>query len=328
MPRKRAATHQAHARHVPAPDPSPSPATTGINHYWTYEEEPLPGIGKAMVNVGNGNLLVQVDDVDVPERGIDLAFRRTYNSQSQHDSNGTDGATPSVFGNGWTNTFDAHLAYNATSSVISVYDIDGARYDYTNNGSGGWTPPAGQYAQLTSDGACGFYWTKKTGTAYYFEAPNQPSTCGTQIPAGLSGRIMAIQGRNINNTLTFTYSWANGDDTNPENLTQIVVAHRDGQSLTLTFGLLNGTGPDELVSITRPDGAVISYEYDASGDLTEVDRPGNNTTTAPNCTPSPNRNPLCIPETYTYNGGYLIATANSPRVYLEPAEQRWHGARG
>ncbi|MHB8703227.1 MAG: DUF6531 domain-containing protein [Candidatus Tyrphobacter sp.] len=301
----------------PTTTPSPSglsPSTTGINHYWTYEEEPLPGIGKAMVNVGNGNLLVQVDDLDIPERGIDLAFQRTYNSQSKHDASNTDGSTPSVFGNGWTNTFDAHLAYNATYNIISVYDIDGARYDFCANGQGQWnactSAGANNYTALTSDSACGYYWTKKTGTAYYFEAPNQPSTCGTQIPAGLSGRILAIQGRNVNNSLTFTYSWMNGDASNPDNLTQIVAAHSDGQSVTLTFGLLNGTGPDELQSISRPDGSTISYEYDSTGDLTEVDRPGNATTSVQTCSST---NTACIPETYTYNAGYLIASANSPR---------------
>ncbi|MHB8432954.1 MAG: DUF6531 domain-containing protein [Candidatus Tyrphobacter sp.] len=310
---------------TPTPQPTPglSPSTTGINHYWTYDEDPLPGIGKAMVNVGNGNLLVQVDDLDVPERGIDLAFRRTYNSQSQHDSTGTDGSTPSIFGNGWTNTFDAHLAYNATYNIISVYDIDGARYDLCANGQGQWnsctSAGANNYTTLTSDGACGYYWTKKTGTAYYFEAPNQPSTCGTQIPAGLSGRILAIQGRNINNSLTFAYSWVNGDASSPENLTQIVVAHSDGQSVTLTFGLLNGTGPDELQSISRPDGSTISYEYDSSGDLVEVDRPGNATTSVQTCSST---NTACIPETYTYNAGYLIASANSPRYTVS---QRAHG---
>jgi len=302
----------------PTSTPTPNglaPSTTGINHYWTYEEEPLPGMGRAMVNVGDGNLLMQVDDLDVPGRGIDLAFRRTYNSQSQHDASGTDGSTPSVFGNGWTNTFDAHLAYNTTYNVISVYDIDGARYDFCANGGGGWqsctSAGANSYTTLTSDGSCGYYWTKKNGTAYYFEAPNSPPGCA--IPAGLAGRLLAIQGRNINNSLTFTYSWVNGDATNPQNLTQIVVAHSDGQSLTLTFALLNGTGPDELQSISRPDGSLISYQYDSSGNLTEVDRPGNATTSTPNCVPNPNWNPLCIPETYTYAAEYLIASANSPR---------------
>ena len=90
-----------------------------------------------MVNVANGNLLVQSDDIDMPERGIDLAFRRTYNSQSSHDAGNSDGSTQSVFGNGWTSTFDAHIKFTAglnascpTAQGISVYDIDGARYDY------------------------------------------------------------------------------------------------------------------------------------------------------------------------------------------------------
>lgn len=82
---------------------------TGINPWWTYEEGGIPGVGKWMVNVATGNLIVQEDDVDVPERGIDLAFRMTYNSMSTHDSANTDGSVPSNYGNGWTNTFDAHL---------------------------------------------------------------------------------------------------------------------------------------------------------------------------------------------------------------------------
>ena len=35
-----------------------------------------------MVNVGTGNLVLQDDDMSVPHKGIALAFRRTYNSQS------------------------------------------------------------------------------------------------------------------------------------------------------------------------------------------------------------------------------------------------------
>ncbi|MDQ2664317.1 MAG: DUF6531 domain-containing protein, partial [Candidatus Eremiobacteraeota bacterium] len=80
-----------------------SPNRTGINHWWTYEESAIPGIGKSMVNVANGNLIVQSDDVDIPERGIDLAFRRTYNSLSTRNWNASgasdDGSlTPGTYG--------------------------------------------------------------------------------------------------------------------------------------------------------------------------------------------------------------------------------------
>lgn len=67
-----------------------APSLTGINHWWAYEEHPIPGVGKAMVNVTNGNTLISVTDIDIPERGIDLALRRMYNSMSSHDANNDD----------------------------------------------------------------------------------------------------------------------------------------------------------------------------------------------------------------------------------------------
>lgn len=38
---------------------------------------------------------------------------------------------PSLYGNGWTNTFDAHVI--SSPGQASVYDIDGARYDYVTS---------------------------------------------------------------------------------------------------------------------------------------------------------------------------------------------------
>jgi hypothetical protein len=86
------------------------PNLTGINHWWSYEEGSIPGVGRWMINAYSGNLIVQADDMDVPHRGIDLAFRRTYNSFSRHDFAGYEGANEvGQYGNGWTNTWDAHL---------------------------------------------------------------------------------------------------------------------------------------------------------------------------------------------------------------------------
>lgn len=73
-----------------------------------------------MANVGNGNLVFQVDDIDVPERGIDLAFRRTYNSQSQHDWHNADGEGHNIYGNGWTNNLEAHLD-DGPSGNLTIY---------------------------------------------------------------------------------------------------------------------------------------------------------------------------------------------------------------
>src|SRR5579864_3976631 len=40
------------------PTPAPTglaPAVTGINHWWTYEEDKVGGVGRYMINVANGN---------------------------------------------------------------------------------------------------------------------------------------------------------------------------------------------------------------------------------------------------------------------------------
>lgn len=249
--------------------------TTGINPWWTYEEAAIPGVGKYMVNVANGNLIVQSDDIDVPERGIDLAFRRTYNSMSLRNWNANgqsdDGSpTPGTYGSGWTNTFDAHIAGN-TAGGISVFDIDGARYDYSSSGSGCLNPPPGMYNTLCTDGGSGWLWTKKNGTVYYFFGP---SLSGSS--AAYAGRLQKIFGRNHNNYVAFTYYWTGGDSSTTANLTQIVAQHSDGHSLTLAFGTVNGKVL--LSSVTRPDNQQATYWYYNYPSTTEaeVDLPGNN----------------------------------------------------
>jgi YD repeat-containing protein len=268
-----------------------------------------------MVNVGSGNLLVQADDVDIHERGIDLAYRRTYNSMSGHDASNTDQSTTSNFGNGWTSTFDAHVAYYNGNNVLSVYDIDGTRYDYTASG-GLWLPPPGMQgtslAPASESGysnSCYYQWTKKDGTAYIFYAPDYHARSCAQagIGSGLDGRIAEIFGRNSNNYVQFNYSWQGGV-VDSGHLGSIVALHADGQQLVLSFALTNGTsacdgsGPCELHSITRPDNQAITYSYDSSGDIVEVDLPGNNA----NAT---------LPQTYGYKNGTLWYVT-SPRYVL------------
>ncbi|HLI94660.1 MAG TPA: DUF6531 domain-containing protein [Candidatus Baltobacteraceae bacterium] len=284
--------------------PDLGPAVTGINTWWTYEEGTLPGQGKYMVNVGNGNLLVQSTDVDIPERGIDLAFRRTYNSQSQHDSNNTDGSVPSNYGDGWTSTFDAHLSYDG-ANTISVFDIDGARYDYNGDGSGKWIAPPGQHATLVWDGYCGYQWTKKNGTTYYFYSPDLNETTNCPIISNYNytqdtaygGRLYEIIGRNDNNYLSFAYTWANNAPS------EIDVTHSDNatQVLKLNFGQQFTGAPTELMKITRPDGKSISYQYDTTtgSTLQYVTLPGNNAGS--------------VVESYGYTSGHALGSTGSPR---------------
>jgi len=240
--------------------------TTGINHWWTYEEDAIGGVGRYMVNVSNGNLIAQADDMAIPNKGIELAFRRTYNSLSTHDYSGSDGSIPSNYGNGWTNTFDAHIAPNSSGGV-TVFDIDGARYDYTSNGSGGYIAPAGQFAVLSS--SSGYTWTKKSGTVYRFYNPAPPAN-----QAAFAGRLESIKGRNSNNSLSFSYFFDGANSSSSKYLNKIVVTAEDGRTATLLFA--DAAANRLLQSLAWPDGTQVTYEYDASANLAKVHEPGNN----------------------------------------------------
>jgi YD repeat-containing protein len=259
---------------------NPTATGTGINPWWRYQEEPVPGGGHAMVNVGTGNLVLQDDDMAVPHKGIALAFRRTYNSQSGHDVNASDTGAyiwmpPGMYGNGWTSTFDAHLARTA-DNLFSVFDIDGTRYDFTN----GTTPVPGNHTTLSNDGQCGILWTKKSGTVYYFYRPNPSTTCPNWpsdggSTSGYAGRLYQIIGRNRNTFLTFSYLWDGGVATTAGKISEIDVATESGMTAKLSFADVNGHRL--LQQLLYPDGVTaVQYGYDANGNLTTVSRPPNN----------------------------------------------------
>jgi len=295
---------------TPTPVPTATPvqsvpaSTSGLKPWWQFETGSVPGIGSWAANIANGNVLVQASDAVAPGRGLSLAFQRTYNSQSTHDHLGADGSIPSAYGDGWTNTYDAHIAYNASLGVISVYDIDGARYDYASNGSG-WTAPAGLHVILAYNGGCGYTWTKANGVTYTFYSPSSVSCAGTTWEAGYAGRLTEIQGRNVNNSVQLTYTWLGGNASASTNLSGITVQHSDGQSLTLTFGTVNNF--PELTSVTRPDGQIITYSYDSNNRLIGVLRPGNNAASS-------------LPESYTYSStGHVLSGAAGPRAAISYA---------
>jgi hypothetical protein len=306
---------------TPTPSPSPvvlGPSGTGINPWWRYQEQTVPGGDHLMVNVGTGNMVVQSEDMNVAHKGIALAFRRTYNSQSGHDVHGTDGGAPGMYGNGWTTNFDAHLVA-ASNGTLGVYDIDGARYDYVL--PAGWTGTAGsvatsitpgQHATLTFDGACGWQWTKKTGTTYYFYITGPQSSCPS-FPqySSYGGLLYQIVGRNQNTSITLTYSWDNGYAGPGGKISQIAAKTESGLAATLAFGDVNGYRM--LTSLTRPDGVQISYTYGGVLNLRTVTLPANNAVGTP------------ITKSYTYS---ILSGSGPTGVMTSTASPRWAATNG
>ena len=298
---------------TPSPSPTPMPAAgTGMHAWWAYHHDSVPGGGDVFVNVGTGNMVLADADMTVPHKGVDLTFQRVYNSQSLHDMNGSDMGPPSMYGNGWTNTFDMHMVKTGVG-LYSVYDATGARYDYHVNGAlvtgGGFqslvSDTPGDHAQLAFDGQCGMVWGQRTGVAYYFNAPRPASSCSRLNPVGgYGGRLYQIIGRNSNNTFTFSYSWDNNDASTTGKVSQITVQAESGLTATLTFADVNGHRL--LQQLTYPDGTTsVSYAYDAQGNLTSVTLPSNNSSGTTRV------------KTYAYttagNGAPYMVWAASPR---------------
>ncbi|HWT06618.1 MAG TPA: DUF6531 domain-containing protein, partial [Xanthomonadales bacterium] len=297
---------------------------TGMNPWWTFEQGSIPGVGQFMVNIASSkNLLVESEDFIVPHRWADLVFRRTYNSLSKHDYTGSDGSLPSSFGNGWTNTLDAHLAVNSGQSGwfgISVFDADGARYDYLPaDGTGAnFIPPPGQHATLTTDtGHCNYYWTKPGGLSYQFKTPVTDRTKPCAVTArflATAGRLITVYGRNQHAQLGLGYSWDGGVSSSSSALNSIAITVDGVQAAsTLTFANTGSScSPVKtfrlLSSITRPDGSAIYYKYDCSANLVEVDAPSNQAIGAVCLSDGTN----CRKERYAYNGTGFMTAASGP----------------
>lgn len=267
----------APATATPGPSGQQTVSGTGIKRWWQFQQQTFAGGDDVLVNVGTGNLVVGSDDMAVPHKGTPLDFRRTYNSQSGHDVAGTDGGYPGLYGNGWTNTFDAHVVKRSDGSV-SVYDVDGARYDYAINPAGGYLSPPGQPATLRFDGQCGLLWTKKSGTIYQFYRSNVNQAPCNSAQVAYGGLLHQIIGRNQNDTLTFTYTW-DGQAAAGDKIAGISVTTESGLTATLAFAdftLVTGGTFRALQSLTRPDGTVVTYTYGGYGTLRTAVSPPNN----------------------------------------------------
>jgi YD repeat-containing protein len=311
-------------------------SAAGSASWWNYKSGTLPGVGTYQVNTASDNLMTQATDMSIPNKGVDLTFTRTYNSQSRHDYANTDGSGQDNYGNGWTNTYDAHLAFNTGNKYgrgITVYDSTGTPYEYMPDGSGHWIAPAGVYTQLTHISNCTYAWTDKTGESYIFYTPEvTEASCAPymgSMPA-YNGKLAALYGRNQNTYLQLAYYWDGNGPKTSSNLQRITITTEAGQSAQLNFA--DFSGRRLLASLVYPDGTTtITYGYDVHGDLVEADLPANSSPP-----PSNRRYPLGIPRigpegvqcvdwtssqscretAYTYTSGasgYELAGVSGPR---------------
>lgn len=296
---------------APGPSPSPSPTGTalpstftGIRPWWGYYRGEIGGVGTYSVNIATGNLLIAAADMDIANLDVPFNFTRSYNSMSKHDAQGSDGSSPSLFGNGWTNTLDVHMAANGPSNKLFIYDSTGMRYDYTadTQHQGQWDAMSGVHSKLQFDGGNGYYWIQPDGTEYYFYGPFQQSQY-----AAYSGRLYAIYGRNANVSMCLEYSFTNGNASSSSNLTQIAAVAQDGRTALLEFS--DWGSYNELTTLKWPDGNVnISYTYDNAAHLTSVTEAGNGSSTP-------------VVEGYDYTSDGLLEDVMTPNYEANLAQE-------
>ena len=192
------------------------------------------------VNSYTGNLFYQRTDLYIPGRGLTIDITFSYNSGRTARDWG--------YGQGWS--FPYSMQYYFENSSVIIERSDGRKDEFVWNGSS-YDPPTGVYDQLTEYQSDKYLLTTKHGKKYYFDNATHK-------------QITKIEDKN-GNTLTFSYT--SGKLT--------TITDPSGRQLNLSW-----TG-DHLTQITDPNktpNRVISYQYDAADNMTQVTDPVGNTT--------------------------------------------------
>ncbi len=232
-----------------------------------------------------GRVRFTLTDLTVPVVGLPVTVGRTYDSLERGRSGD--------FGYGWSLSIGSpKLEVNAAHDVI-LTQPNGRRVTfYFTPKAPSWifgfllvpayTPEAGVYGSLTSDG-CGLLVNTASGFMCFLADPNyNPSTYiytdpyGRVLTMSADGSLKSVRDLN-GNTLTFT---ATGITSSAGGLN--VPFARDSQG--------------RITQITDPAGNVYRYAYDGTGNLASVTLPG-----------------LTNPVTYTYDTSHLFLGAVDPR---------------
>lgn len=184
------------------------------------------------VNVATGNFTDNATDLMVAGPGAPFAFVRNYNSQD------AAALTDGPLGFGWTHSYNLSLSSNSDGTYKLRLE-DGRIEHYTPRGAGRFDPPEGSRDRLEQNGDGSFSWTRRADRLRFdFDAV---------------GRLTRIVDKNAN-AIQLQY-------TGPL-LTAVI--NSAGRTITLTYNA------DHLETVQDPSSRMVSYAYDASGNLTTV----------------------------------------------------------
>jgi YD repeat-containing protein len=194
----------------------------------------------------------------------------------------------SPYGAGWS--LDNVEQLVSVSGGVMIVNPDGTSLFFANNGSGGYTTPAGDFSTLTLSSG-----------VYTRTMPD-----GTKINFNSSGQQTSSVDRD-DNTTTFAYNGSGQLTTITDMNNQVTTLAYNASGLLSTItdaanrtATLTYTG-SQLTSITDPANDVWQYAYDSANDLTALTDPNNNTTT------------------FTYNTADRVSSVTRPDHTTDPA---------
>jgi len=104
------------------------------------------------VNIANGNVYSEQTDVEIPNLGVPLAFRRHFDSVNTKSAVGSPGDwSDRGIGEGWSFTYSDQLKVG-TDNTVTWFTDQGLRLEFTKTATG-YTNPTGMFGTLT--GAAG-----------------------------------------------------------------------------------------------------------------------------------------------------------------------------
>jgi YD repeat-containing protein len=140
------------------------------------------GMPKILINTTTFNLVVEDIDLSYGGLGPRVEIKRTYNS---------DDPGGSVFGQGWTFSYNVSLSENPGGGSVNLRRGSGKNEYYSYQGGGRYSSPLGVHDELTKDLNNGTYslWIKREKVTQNFNS---------------SGKLTSIVDRN-GNAITFQY---------------------------------------------------------------------------------------------------------------------------